>query len=115
MATTKAKKQGQLNDLIEKFKNASGVAFVTFNQATVGDVQNARQDLREQGMSYVVIKKTLMAIAAKEAGLCEFNCDELDGSVAVIVSSEDALAPMAAVKVLKKLHFNKETESSKFD
>ena len=115
MATTKAKKQDQLNALIEKFKAAQGVAFVCFNQASVMDVQAARRSLRENGMSYTVIKKTLMAIAAKEAGLCEFDSEDLDGSVAVIVSTEDAIAPAAAIKVLKKEHFNKETKSSKFD
>ncbi len=115
MATTKAKKQDQLTALIEKFKASQGVAFISFNQATVMDVQAARRDLRENGMSYVVIKKTLMAIAAKEAGICEFDSDDLEGNVAVIVSETDAIAPSAAIKKLIKLHYNKVEKTSKFD
>lgn len=114
MATSKAKKTGQLEALIEKFKTAQGVAFVAFDGATVMDVQAARRDLRSKGMSYTVIKKTLISIAAKEAGVCEFDSDDLDGAVAVIVSSEDAIAPAAAIKALNKEHFDKETKTSKF-
>ena len=102
MATSKAKKSDQLAALTDKMKASQGVAFVKFDQATVAEVQEVRRSLRDNGMSYTVIKKTLMSIAAKDAGLCEFDSGNLEGSVAVIVSSEDAIAPAAAIKKMKK-------------
>ncbi len=115
MATSKAKKNDQLAALKEKFENASGIAFVRFDGPTVMEVQSTRRSLREQGMSYTVIKKTLIALAAKETGVAEFNSDDLDGAVAVIVSESDEIAPAAAIKKLKKEFTDKETKVSKFD
>ncbi len=115
MATSKAKKNTQLEALVEKFKSAEGVAFVKFSETTVMDVQAVRRDLRAEGMTYTVIKKTLIAIAAKEAGIAEFDSNNLDGAVAVITSDSDAVAPAAAIKNISKEHFDKETKTSKFN
>ena len=115
MATSKAKKQHQLSELEAKLKDAKGIAFVQFHGATVMDVQQARRDAREKGMSYTVIKKTLMSLAAKNTGKGEFDAGQLDGSVAILISSEDEIAPAAHIKALKKEHFDKETKTSKFD
>lgn len=115
MATSKLKKQGQLEALEAKFKEAEGVAFVRFNGATVEEVQLIRRDLRAKGMTYTVIKKTLIALAAKNSKLAEFSSDNLDGAVAVIVSATDSVAPAAEIKRMKKESFNKETKTSVFD
>lgn len=115
MATSKAKKQDQLSKLEDKLKDAKGIAFVRYDGSTVMDVQAARRDLRSKGMSYTVIKKTLMSLAAKNTNAGEFSADDLEGPVAIIISSEDEIAPAAAIKALKKEHFDKETDTSKFD
>lgn len=115
MATSKQKKTGQLASLLEKFKDAQGVAFVQFDQATVEEVQTVRRALRANGMSYTVIKKTLMALAAKETGLGEFSATDLKGCVAVIVSATDAVMPAQEIKKIKKEFFNKKEGFSKFD
>lgn len=115
MATSKDKKQSQLTALEEKFKNAAGVAFVRFDGATVNEVQVIRRDLRANGMTYTVIKKTLIALAAKNTKLAEFTANDLNGVVAVITSETDAIAPAAAIKKMKKESFDKETKTSVFD
>lgn len=110
MAITKSKKEEQLAALTAKFKDASGVAFAKFDQLGVEEAQIIRRELRANGMSYTVIKKTLMAIAAKEAGLAEFDSDNLEGSVAVIVSADDAVMPAQFIKKFKKEFFVKKTK-----
>ncbi len=115
MATSKEKKQAQLTALEEKFKKAAGVAFVRFHAPTVNEVQTVRRNLREKGMSYTVIKKTLITLASKNTKLADFQTKDLEGVVAVIVSETDAIAPAAAIKDLKKEFFDKETKTSKFD
>jgi large subunit ribosomal protein L10 len=115
MAITRQQKTKQLQALEEKFKNAQGVAFVKFFGPSVEDVQGIRRELRSKGMSYTVIKKTLIALAAKNTNLAEFSPDNLDGSVAVIVSDSDEIAPAAEIKKMKKTFWNKESKTSKFD
>lgn len=115
MAVSKAKKEGQLKALIELFKNAQGAAFVKFDQATVEEVQTVRRELRAQGMTYTVIKRTLIALAAKEAGLATFSADDMEGMVAVVCSPDDIVLPAQAVKKMKKDFFNKKEKHYKFD
>ncbi len=113
MAISRSKKSDQLAELESKFKKAKGVAFITFKELTVEEAQAMRRGLRADGMSYTVIKKTLMALAAKNAGLPQVNVDDLEGSVAVIVSSTDEIAPAAAIKKYMKEFFDKKKKVSK--
>lgn len=115
MAISKDKKQSQLTALETLFKEAEGIAFASFSGATVQQVQDIRRDLRSKGMSYQVIKKTLIALAAKNAGIADFNSDLLEGAVAVITSADDVVAPAAAIKHIKKESYNKETKTSVFN
>jgi len=115
MATSKSKKSDQLQALQAKMQSAVGVAFAQFFGPTVAEVQSARRECREQGMSYTVIKKTLIALAAKNSKKAEFSPDDLDGAVAVICSDSDEISPAAMIKKLRKDHFDKKTKSSKFD
>lgn len=114
MATTRSKKTEQLQALTELFKNAAGVAFIRFETGTVAEVERIRRALRKEGMTYTVIKKTLMAVAAKNTELAEFSADDLEGMVAVITSPDDIVMPAQAIKKIKKDHFNKATKTSKF-
>lgn len=115
MAVSKSKKQEQLQALIETFKNAAGVAFVKFDQTTVNEVQAVRRELRSQGMSYNVVKRTLISLAAKEAGLATFDSDDMEGMVAVICSPDDIVLPSQAIKKIKKDYFDKGKDLAKFD
>ena len=113
MAITKSKKKDQLAALTAKFKDAAGVAFVKFEGLGVEEAQINRRELRAHGMTYTVIKKTLMAIAAKDAGLAEFDSNEREGAVAVIVSTTDAVMPAQFIKKFKKEFFVKKTKETK--
>lgn len=115
MAVSRSKKQEQLNALIEILKNAAGVAFVKFDQTTVNEVQAVRRSLRDKGMTYTVAKRTLIALAAKEAGLATFSPDDMEGMVAVIASPEDIVLPSQSIKTIKKEYFVKAQKLAKFD
>ena len=55
-----------------------------------------RRELRAAGVSYHVVKNTLTAIAAKEVGM-EGLLGHLEGTTALAVSSEDAVAPAKVI------------------
>ena len=75
MATSKAKKTDQLQRLQSQMASAQGLAFLAFSAPTVGEMESVRKYLRENEMTCTVIKKTLIALAAKNAKKAEFTRD----------------------------------------
>jgi large subunit ribosomal protein L10 len=91
MALNKAQKQAQLTELKDKMKKSQSVIFAHYIGLTVGDVSALRAKLKESKAEMKVGKKTLMCIAAKEAGLPTIDDVKLDGPVACIFSFDDPL------------------------
>ncbi len=95
MAITKAKKEEILAKL-EGIKNeADSIVFVHFNGLPVKDSTDMRAKLREEGVGFLVAKKTLMERAFN--GAFEGEMPMLDGEIAVAYS-EDAIAPAQNIK-----------------
>ncbi len=115
MASTRAKKSEQLKTLEEKFKNAKGISFASFTKLTVEEAQGARRELRSKGMSYTVVKKTLIGIAAKNTGLPEVNIEALKGNVTVIISEKEEIQPLSIIKHLRKTYTFGLKKSPKFE
>ena len=61
---TKAQKQKDLDALAEQFKQAHAAMLVSFKNMTVAKDQELRNQLREAGVSYSVVKNTLARKAA---------------------------------------------------
>ena len=73
---TREQKQKDLDALTEEFKKASAAMIVGFNKLTVPKEQELRNQLREAGVSYEVVKNTLCRKAAEapfRAGLRAFK------------------------------------------
>ena len=115
MATSKAKKTDQLQRLQSQMASAQGIAFLAFSAPTVGEMESVRNYLRENEMTCTVIKKTLIALAAKNAEKADFARESLDGNIAVICCPNDEVAPAAAIAHFKKESFDKKTKTSKFN
>lgn len=115
MAISKSKKQAVLDDLTARFEQSEGIAFLSFDRLTVMEVEGFRKYCRENQLQYAVVKKTLIALAAKQAGKAAFDSDALPGSVAVVTSSDDVVLPAAAIKKFKADTYDKKTKTSKVD
>jgi len=102
MAINKAKKSEILAALESEFKNSASVAFTAYSGITVVEIQNLRQRLRESDARMVIAKKTLIRLAAKNAGLQEIPDESLEGPVAVVFSHADELAGFQIVEKSKK-------------
>ena len=61
---TREQKQKDLDALTEKLQNASAAMIVGFNKLTVPKDQELRNQLREAGIKYEVVKNTLARKAA---------------------------------------------------
>ena len=95
MAITKAKKEEILTKLEEVKSMSDAIVFVHFNKMPVKDSTLMRTKLRQEGVHFLVAKKTLMKRAFE--GAFEGTMPELEGEIAVAYSS-DAIAPAQNIK-----------------
>jgi large subunit ribosomal protein L10 len=98
---TKAQKQKDLESLTEQFKNASAAMVVGFQKMTVAKDQELRNQLREAGVSYEVVKNTLARKAAEGTAL-EAAQEHFKGVSAVALSSSDPVTLSKAISKFAK-------------
>lgn len=90
MAKTKAEKAAILEKIEKGLQNATSSVFVHFSGVNVADESAMRRELRAQGVSYMVAKKTLIRRALGNLGHKHEDVP-LDGEVAVAFGEgEDA-------------------------
>ncbi len=100
MAITKAKKGEIVDKLTGAFKKAGSLVFVNFKGLTVGNTTLMRSDLRKEGVSYSVAKKTLTKRALDDQKY-EGEMPELAGELA-LAWGEDLVAPARVVYSFQK-------------
>lgn len=100
MAITKQKKGEIVDKLTAAFKNAGSLVFVNFKGLSVGNTTELRQELKKQGVSYTVAKKTLTG-RALDAEKFEGEKPELPGELA-LAWGEDLVAPAREVYTFQK-------------
>ena len=87
-------------EIVEQLKNTlSGAVagvLVDYKGINVADDTKLRKELREAGVSYSVVKNTLLRFAVKEVGYDEMTA-VLEGTTALATSEND---PVAAAKIL---------------
>lgn len=98
---TREKKQKDLEALTEQFKNAKAAMLVGFKGMTVPKDQELRNQLREAGVTYEVVKNTLARKAAEGTDL-EKAADQFKGVTAVALSQEDPVNLSKAIAKFAK-------------
>ncbi len=106
MAKTRAQKADVVAKITDRLKRMKGAAFSQAVGYTMEDADKLRAKAAEKNVDVFVAKKTLLALAAKEAGVVGVDRDALDGSVLVAVSYGDEVS---AAKLLKDLAKEKES------
>ena len=102
-------KKEQMLALNEKIKAAAAGVVVNYKGITVADDTKLRAELREAGVSYAVVKNTMLRFALEGTGF-EGLDSCLEGSTALaLAGSED---PMAAARILQKLADKPNTDFS---
>lgn len=101
MPKTRAQKEEIVRTVAEALKTAPGTVFVIQDKLTVNDVSMLRKELYSQGVELMAVKKTLLKIALKDAGL-SIPVDEWQRTVAVAFSANDALAPARLLHAFAK-------------
>lgn len=91
MAVTE-KKKAIVAELKDKLTGCKGAVLISYRGLTVAQDTELRVELRKAGVNYHVVKNTMTRIAATEAGMEELVA-HLEGTTALAVSAEDAVAP----------------------
>lgn len=98
MAQTKEIKKELVKDLAAKLKASKAVVFSDYKGLPVKEMMALRRELKSSGIEFKVLKKTLIGLALKDAGL-EVDAKKLEGQIAVAVSAGDEVA---AAKIVAK-------------
>lgn len=98
---TKAQKQKDLNALTEQFQKATAAMLVGFNKLTVAKDQELRNQLREAGVTYEVVKNTLARKAA-EGTPFEQATEHFKGVTAIALSESDPVSLSKAISKFTK-------------
>jgi large subunit ribosomal protein L10 len=101
MPLLKSKKEEIIKDLSNVMDDSSSVVFVNYHGLKATQETALRRDLRDQGVSYRVSRKTLLKRAMQEKGYGDLP--SLDGEVA-IAYSKDATAPAREIYNFQKTH-----------
>lgn len=88
---TKAQKKSLIKDWSGKIKTAKAVVFSNFKGFPVKEMMALRKELRKAGVEMKVLKKTLMTIALKDAGL-NVDAKKMEGQISIAVSQADEIA-----------------------
>jgi large subunit ribosomal protein L10 len=98
---TREQKQKDLEALTEQFQRATAAMVVGFQKLTVAKDQELRNQLREAGVSYEVVKNTL-ARRASEGTALEGAAEHFKGVTAVALSNGDPVGLSKAISKFTK-------------
>lgn len=103
----RAEKQNLTKEYLARLNASPFFIVVDYRGLKVGPITDLRKRLNKAGAEIHVVKNSIFRLAAKEAGVAEFN-GALAGQVAVITGKKDV---SAAAKVVK--NFNAEFDKLK--
>jgi large subunit ribosomal protein L10 len=98
---TRETKQQDLDALTEKFQKATSAMVVGFNKLTVSKDNELRNQLREAGVRYEVVKNTLARRAAEGTPFAQ-AADSFKGVSAVATTEGDPVALSKAISKFAK-------------
>ena len=96
-----SEKQAIVEQLTERFKNASAGILVDYQGITVAEDTKLRRELSENAVEYSVIKNTLTRFAIANVGLEDLD-PVLKGSTSMATSQGDPIAPIRIISEYSK-------------
>ncbi len=103
MAITKTKKADILEKVADSLKDAVSVVFVNFKGLSVSDTSAMRKELKENGVGYLVAKKTLVKRVLATMGYTG-DLPDMAGELALAWSNDDATAAARGIYETGKKH-----------
>lgn len=108
MPKSRDQKAQTISDIAEKFGKMKSAVFTKISGFTMDDANLLRAKAKEGNMDVFVAKKTLLDLAAKQAGLTTVDLRNLEGSVLTMIGYGDEVTP---AKTMTKFLKDRETMS----
>lgn len=97
MPKNKKQKTEIVTGLTDKINRMKSAIMFNFSGIEVKEINKLREKCREEGIDYVVAKKTLLKRALSDKGLGEVADGAFMGEIATLFSYEDEVAPARIV------------------
>lgn len=103
MAKTRKEKESIVSRLNEQLNQVKAAVIVNYKGLTVSDIEDLRDKLRKDQVSFSVIKNSLLKIAFKEKGI---NADDeiMNQPLAIAISHKDEAVAAHKIKNFIKEH-----------
>lgn len=102
----KKDKKAIVKGVTEKVKSSKALVFANYQGVSVKDITLMRRELRKSGSSWQVLKKTLLDIALKDAGV-KVDARKLSGQIGIAFSQDEVAAAKVIADFIKA---NKDTK-----
>ncbi|MFA6227966.1 MAG: 50S ribosomal protein L10 [Patescibacteria group bacterium] len=102
MPKTKSQKAVILQNLEDKLAKMKAAVMFNFSGIEVKELNKLREKCREEGIDYLVAKKTLLKKALNEQKLKEVAEKDFSGEIATLFSYEDEVAPARILAAFAK-------------
>ena len=100
---TREQKQKQIKQAVEDIKKSESLLFADFSGIPIGDFDILRAALRETGAKFKIVRKRLLKIAFKEAGV-DYNPSQFESQTGVIFIPGEVLSVAGNIyKIAKDL------------
>jgi len=109
MPKTKAQKTAILETLGDKVSRMKSAVMFNYAGIEVKNINKLRDKCREEGIDYMVAKKTLLKKVLSDKGLTSTADKNFDGEIATLFSYDDEVAPARIIA-----SFAKENDKVKF-
>ncbi len=101
---TRKQKEEIVKRLTKELKESKVVVFTDYRGVKANEINKLKKELKKEGSNLQVIKKNLVALSLKSAGL-DVNIKDMDGQLSIVVSKDDEVSP---AKILTKFIKNNE-------
>lgn len=102
---TREQKEAIISDLTKKLESSKATVFSDYKGLSVKDMTTLRKELRKAGVDMKVVKKTLIDLALKNAGI-KAGIKDMEGQIALAISQEDEVAAAKIIAQVAKANEN---------
>ncbi|MBI4133084.1 50S ribosomal protein L10 [Candidatus Uhrbacteria bacterium] len=103
MPKTRTEKEVVVQKLAQGLGRMRAAVFANYEGLKVKEIEELRRTLKKEGIDYTVAKKTLLALAMKQAGKA-IDPKSVPGNFATVISYEDEVAPARILAKFAKDH-----------
>lgn len=97
---TKQQKQTIVAEVTKKIKDSKALVFANFKGVSVKNISSVRKELMQSGSGWQVLKKTLLNIALKDAGV-SVDVRKFDGQIGIAFSQDEVTAAKVLAQFAK--------------